>query len=876
MRKPGALIGFGEGQRELAEDKTEVNLPSAMRFRMQVLRIDQGIGMLMGLLIFLVVHPVVKFTPDQLRFLLVLAGILVVGLGLLSFIFQQRSRLDPMLHWLKTRKTRDVPEAERLRVFNLVTDYPKFMVLFMMQCYFGGCCFVVFMMNWKFDSFDLLASAYMIVGSVSVGFLAQLLSYTFLRNAFEPLRNQLAIEIEDPDLRQQAASHLSLRTKMFSIIAGISFVTAFIMLSMGYGHAYNSTERFSQQARLQMLEFVGEHYEDGPLPYILEETARRYDRSGIHLIAVDPEGETLYGSTDLLPAEDLATFLSTGAASGDAMDFRSERSFAWSRFSEEGPYVLAVTDPEWIETAGITTDKAIPIMAIFSIAVALLAAFFVSRDFGRSAAILDGNLRRIAEGDLLRSTVFESEDEFGELSRSMDRTSSSLRNILLGMVRAATNVEGTTREIDSAMTDITHVTSEQVSAVGRTTYSMEMISMQVAGITRSSLDLGESIQDSTEAVIKLEESGSELNHSATALGQRADESSSSLEEMSSSIRLVIENTKQLDQSMLEASTNVQGLASAITQVESSASESANFSTRVIEIADHGQERVQQTIEGIEVIRANTTEANMVIGKLGERGQEIGAIIDVISDVADETNLLALNASIIAAQAGTHGKAFAVVANQIKELADRVLKSTQEITGLIQGLQEGTVKAVETMDRGSESVRVGVEVAAEAGVSLQEITEAARLSGERTSQIVDAMRAQAISADAVRDLMAHVTLQVEEIRHTGEKQVTGSESNLQAALVVGGIAKELQQAAEDQTTGTGKIRGNMGQVRESVDEINEALQEQSRASQEILSSTEAIQGLTTSNEVSVDAMRNVMERLNQQALDLRAELMRFKF
>ncbi|MBW2714246.1 MAG: methyl-accepting chemotaxis protein, partial [Deltaproteobacteria bacterium] len=169
-----------------------------------------------------------------------------------------------------------------------------------------------------------------------------------------------------------------------------------------------------------------------------------------------------------------------------------------------------------------------------------------------------------------------------------------------------------------------------------------------------------------------------------------------------------------------------------------------------------------------------------------------------------------------------------------------------------------------------------EVAAEAGVSLQDITEAARLSGERTSQIVEAMREQANSTDAVRDLMAHVTLQVEEIRQTGEKQMTGSESNLQAALVVGGIAKELQQAAEDQTAGTGIIRGNMSQVRDSIDEINSALQEQSMASQQILNSTEAIQNLTTSNEVSVDAMRNVMEHLNQQALDLREALMHFKF
>ncbi|MBW2714186.1 MAG: hypothetical protein JRC77_10610, partial [Deltaproteobacteria bacterium] len=325
----------------MAENKAEVQLPSAMSFRMQILRIDHGVGMLMGLLIYLVVHPVVHFTPDQSKFLLLLVLVVAAGLGSLSFIIQQRGHLDPIINWLKTRETREVTEEERLEIFYQVTEYPRFMVLFMLPCYFGGCSFVVIMMNMKFDSFDWLASTYMIFGSVSVGVLAQLLSFTFLRHACEPLRNQLAIEIEDPDLRQQSVAHMSLRTKMFSIIAGSSFVTAFIMLSIGYGHAYNSLERFSSQSRLQILDYVEDHYETAPLDFVLDATLRRYDRSGVSLLAIDAEGEVLYGPADLLQAADVTTFLSVGGDSGDAMHFRSERSFSWRRFSEDGPYVLA-------------------------------------------------------------------------------------------------------------------------------------------------------------------------------------------------------------------------------------------------------------------------------------------------------------------------------------------------------------------------------------------------------------------------------------------------------------------------------------------------------------------------------------------------------
>jgi methyl-accepting chemotaxis protein len=388
--------------------------------------------------------------------------------------------------------------------------------------------------------------------------------------------------------------------------------------------------------------------------------------------------------------------------------------------------------------------------------------------------------------------------------------------------------------------------------------------------------LAESIQESSSAIIQLQASSTELSSNAVILGDRADDSSSSLEQMTMSNHQVISKTELLDHAVLNASTKIEGLASAMAQVEESATQSADSSMRVVEFSDRGREAVQQTIDGIEEIQSNATAASNVIEALGERGREIGAIIDVINGVADETNLLALNAAIIAAQAGEQGKAFSVVAVQIKELADRVLTSTKEVTSLIESLQDGTIDAVTVMRAGEASVLAGVKVAAEAGASLHEIDTAARHSGDRASQIVDAMREQASSTRAIKELMADVLVHVGEIRHTGKDQTGCSESNLQDALVVGEVAKELRRAAEEQSLGTGRIRGNLDEVRDSIQTINDALQEQSVANKNILDSTESIQERTVSNERSAVTMRNVVDRLNEQARSLREGLQRFKF
>ena len=180
-------------------------------------------------------------------------------------------------------------------------------------------------------------------------------------------------------------------------------------------------------------------------------------------------------------------------------------------------------------------------------------------------------------------------------------------------------------------------------------------------------------------------------------------------------------------------------------VDTSAETTAKLSRDVVEKAEVGHTKVRQTIDGMEAIQQATATAERVIRGLGVRTHEIGGILDVIDDVADETNLLALNAAIIAAQAGEQGKAFSVVADEIKELADRVLASTKEIGELIRSVQEESENAIGAIEAGTRSVRDGVDLSVESGRTLEEITEASRESGMRIGEIVTSVREQTHAA-----------------------------------------------------------------------------------------------------------------------------------
>ncbi|MFK8018830.1 MAG: methyl-accepting chemotaxis protein [Pseudomonadales bacterium] len=204
-----------------------------------------------------------------------------------------------------------------------------------------------------------------------------------------------------------------------------------------------------------------------------------------------------------------------------------------------------------------------------------------------------------------------------------------------------------------------------------------------------------------------------------------------------------------------ASSAVNEMAKTIDQVSSNAGESASVAERSVEIANSGGQLVRNTITGMDNIREQIQDTSKRIKRLGESSQEIGDIVSLINDIADQTNILALNAAIQASMAGDAGRGFAVVADEVQRLAERSGAATKQIEALVKTIQSDTNEAVISMEQTTTEVVRGARLAQDAGVALEEIENVSTTLAELIQNISNAARQQAMTAGNISNTMGVV-------------------------------------------------------------------------------------------------------------------------
>ena len=271
---------------------------------------------------------------------------------------------------------------------------------------------------------------------------------------------------------------------------------------------------------------------------------------------------------------------------------------------------------------------------------------------------------------------------------------------------------------------------------------------------------------------------SNINHLSVQVAKAASETQSTASDLASAAE---SQAKEIG----AASQAINEMAVSIDHVSSNAAESAAVAERAVEIANKGADVVQDTITGMDTIRSQIQETSKRIKRLGESSQEIGDIVSLINDIADQTNILSLNAAIQASMAGDAGRGFAVVADEVQRLAERSSAATKQIAALVKTIQTDTNQAVISMEQTTIEVVNGAKRAQDAGVALEEIENVSTSLAELIQNISNAARQQAASA-------GHVSNTMNVIQEITAQTVSATE---QTASSIGNLAKMANEMRE---------------------------------------------------------------------------------
>jgi methyl-accepting chemotaxis protein len=394
--------------------------------------------------------------------------------------------------------------------------------------------------------------------------------------------------------------------------------------------------------------------------------------------------------------------------------------------------------------------------------------------------------QRISDGDL--TVDFQTRSEKDELGQAFAQMASRLRSLVTQVVENAI-------ALSSASGQLTSSAQQSGQAAG-----------QIAG----------TIQEITKGIGQQSES---VTHTA-----------STVEQMSRSIDGVAKGAQEQAVAVSKTSEFTNQLSSVIQEVSASAEIQAKGAAESVTLANKSSKTVEETIQGMQRIQAKVNLTAQKVQEMGQRSDQIVMIVETIDDIASQTNLLALNAAIEAARAGEHGKGFAVVADEVRKLAEKSAGATKEIASLVKGIQATVSEAVQAMKESALEVEGGVVLANQSGQALGSILDAA-VGGQKSGETIAAAAVRMSSlANELVDAMDGVSAVVEQNTAAMEEMAAGSGEVTRAIENIASVSEENSAATEEVSAAAEEMSAQVEEVTASA----QTLTDMAQALQELVS------------------------------------------
>ena len=403
---------------------------------------------------------------------------------------------------------------------------------------------------------------------------------------------------------------------------------------------------------------------------------------------------------------------------------------------------------------------------------------------------LSKKFESLARGDLTRSFYLSTQpvhvktkDEIGELGEAFNEMVARLQetgqsfSVMVSSLRAlVSNLSQNAHNLSLASTEL----AQAADLAEQTTRQISTTMQQVA----------KGINQQTESISK------------TAM---------SVEQMGRAIEGVASGAQEQSKAVSQAASTTTQITSAIQNVRESAQTGAQGAADAAQTARLGARTVDETIQGMQSIKDKVNASAEKVRQMGQRSDQIGAIVETIDNIASQTNLLALNAAIEAARAGEHGKGFAVVADEVRKLAERSSAATREIGALIKGIQTTVNEAVAAMDEGAAEVESGVMRANQSEKALADILKAVELVSRQVEEIAAEANKIGVSSGELIESMDSVSAVVEQNTASTEEMAAGSSEVTAAVENIASVSEENSAAVEEVSASTSDMNAQVEKV-----------------------------------------------------------------
>ncbi len=517
------------------------------------------------------------------------------------------------------------------------------------------------------------------------------------------------------------------------------------------------------------------------------------------------------------------------------------------------------------------------LIVVFICLAVPLSLFLIRRSIVLPIRSMERAARRVSEGDLSFPLEPGARDEIGRTGTMLKQSFAALESVLQRIKELSARILMVVGEVERTAAKVAAGADTEAAATSSISSAVEEMTTTVTGISDNTGQLASSAEAASASIEQMSTSIGSINGSIQELNGLVASTSAAVEQLSTAIVQIAGTSQELEAASEETLSAVGQIADTVHEVKAHAKESADLAARVTSESESlGRDAMLRTIEGMNHIAASVNATAEGIQALGKRTQQIAGVLQVMESVNEETNLLALNASILAAQAGEHGKGFEVVARKMKDLAEKTEEKTREIAALISAVGKEMNHTEGTMRQGLPAVEEGIRLARAGEEALNRIVSSSTSAAEKALSIQKNTEEQARATARVYKAATRVKKMTDQIASSTAEQSQQVSGIARSAESMRLLSEQVSRATGEQAQSGSHISRVTHLVFEQSRQIAKSLEEHRNGAVTILRSLEAVKNIPEQNKALSDRISKTLWNLQKDVELLGAEMEKFTF